>query len=317
VFSHYASPGTHEGAVRDACAQVGVPVDVIGSVRRTGTSTPEAVLGRYDLVFAKARCALEAMAVGAAVVLCDAGGAGPMVTLNELAGLRVWNFGARVLGRQLDPAALVREIRRYDPGNAGAVSRTIREQASLEQALAQYESVYDEAMADDASTAAGIAFSDLADPILRRVWELERALAAYRRPERMPALSDAALAVVHATLEDAPATLRAGSRAFVRVRLRNGVGGETLGAWPPFPLQWGSRWRTETSGDFLDSVDVRTPLRQAVLPGTEEAFAVEVLAPSGPGRFVLRVTLVQEGLRWLDCTETPVHVDVPVEVIAP
>ena len=36
--------------------------------------------GDYDLVFAKARCALEAMAVGAAVVLCDTHGLGPMVT---------------------------------------------------------------------------------------------------------------------------------------------------------------------------------------------------------------------------------------------
>ena len=129
VFSHYASPGTHEGVVRQACADQGIPADVVGSGRRTGTSTPEAVLGQYDLVFAKARCALEAMAVGAAVVLCDAGGVGAMVTLDELPTLRLWNFGARVLGNRLDPDILAREIRRYDPANAAAVSQIIRELA--------------------------------------------------------------------------------------------------------------------------------------------------------------------------------------------
>ena len=40
---------------------------------------PEAILGDYDLVFAKARAAMEAMATGCAVILCDRVGAGPLV----------------------------------------------------------------------------------------------------------------------------------------------------------------------------------------------------------------------------------------------
>lgn len=66
------------------------------------------MLGGYDLVFAKARCALEAMAVGCAVVLCDVGGLGPLVTRAQVQHLRRWNFGRRtrlrrapVLGRSL------------------------------------------------------------------------------------------------------------------------------------------------------------------------------------------------------------------------
>ena len=49
---------------------------------------PERVLGRYDIVFAKAKAAMEAMAVGAAVVLCDFGGVGPMVTWADFDRLR-------------------------------------------------------------------------------------------------------------------------------------------------------------------------------------------------------------------------------------
>ena len=46
---------------------------------RYPTSRPEELLPKYDLVFAKARCALEAMATGCAVVLCDFAGLGSMV----------------------------------------------------------------------------------------------------------------------------------------------------------------------------------------------------------------------------------------------
>ena len=38
---------------------------------------PEEALGSYDIVFAKARAAAEAVATGTAVVLCDVAGAGP------------------------------------------------------------------------------------------------------------------------------------------------------------------------------------------------------------------------------------------------
>jgi len=48
-------------------------------------------------VFAKGKAALESLAVGAAVVLCDARGVGPMVTSSQLDHLRPLNFGLRAL----------------------------------------------------------------------------------------------------------------------------------------------------------------------------------------------------------------------------
>ena len=41
---------------------------------------------RYDIVFAKARAAIEAMAVGAAVIVCDFDGVGPMVSTENVDG---------------------------------------------------------------------------------------------------------------------------------------------------------------------------------------------------------------------------------------
>ena len=98
VFSNYAVPGTHLDAVVAACARLKLPLDVIGSGVGAQTKSPETVLGAYDLVFAKARCALEAMAVGAAVVLCDTYGLGPMVTSTAFQELRRWNFRDAAVG---------------------------------------------------------------------------------------------------------------------------------------------------------------------------------------------------------------------------
>jgi hypothetical protein len=49
--------------VRTACQQAGIEIDVLGNHSGNITGTPEDVLGGYDLVFAKGRAALEAMAV--------------------------------------------------------------------------------------------------------------------------------------------------------------------------------------------------------------------------------------------------------------
>src|SRR5262245_31349615 len=88
----------------------------------TSSAQPEEILGRYDLVFAKARCALEAMAVGAAVVLCSSSGLGPMVTTGRLDQLRRLNFGRRSLREAIHPDAIEREIASYDAVDATEVS---------------------------------------------------------------------------------------------------------------------------------------------------------------------------------------------------
>ena len=76
----------------------------------------------------------------------DTSGLGPLVTSAEVAELRPWNFGARLLREPLDPAGIVRQVQRYDAADASAVSRYIREQADLSTALEQYLHLYDELM---------------------------------------------------------------------------------------------------------------------------------------------------------------------------
>jgi hypothetical protein len=151
VFSNQATRvDTHLGSIQEACDRLGLPLDVIGFGTGTGTTSPEDLLGRYDLVFAKAKAALEAMAVGAAVVLCDTSGLGPMVTSHEFNRLRRLNFGARSLDGRIDPDAVAGEIKRYDAVDAALVSNRVRTEARLEPTVDRLVAVYREAIEEGA-----------------------------------------------------------------------------------------------------------------------------------------------------------------------
>lgn len=150
VFSNYAREDTHLPAVREACQRAGLEMDVIGAGVGKPVADPEAVLGGYDLVFAKARCALEALATGTAVVLCDYRGLGPLVTSGELDTLRRNNLGARTLSEPLTPEGILREMERYDACDAAVVSRRIRETAGLEEFLDRLLGLYNEVMEESA-----------------------------------------------------------------------------------------------------------------------------------------------------------------------
>ncbi|HEX5715181.1 MAG TPA: glycosyltransferase [Thermoanaerobaculia bacterium] len=144
VFSNYASEHTHLPAVREACTRAGIALDAIGSGVGNSVPQPELALGGYDLVFAKARSALESMAVGTAVVLCDSTGVGPMVTAAELDALRQSNFEIRTLRYPLDAEVLAREIARYDAADAAEVSRRVRATAGLDEAAQRMVEIYQE-----------------------------------------------------------------------------------------------------------------------------------------------------------------------------
>jgi hypothetical protein len=149
VFSNYAA--AHLPFVRAACAARGLTLDVAGSSAGTATDRPEALLPRYDVVFAKGRCAMEAMAVGAAVVLCDASGLGPLVTSAAFDDLHRLNFGLRTLSRTLTADAIDAELARYDAADARAVHERLRGVADLDHAVDRLVEVYEAVIASAAS----------------------------------------------------------------------------------------------------------------------------------------------------------------------
>ncbi len=148
VFSNYARHDTHLPAVEEACRRAGLPLHVAGAAAGRPVDRPEEILPDYDLVFAKARAAMEALAVGAAVVLCDFRGLGPLVHSADFDRLRQGNFGVRTLQNPLSPDLLLREIERYDPKDAAEVSRRVRETAGLEPGLDRLLELYEEILAE-------------------------------------------------------------------------------------------------------------------------------------------------------------------------
>jgi hypothetical protein len=142
AFGNAFQNGDSLAILRAACAEAGIELDVAGLDVGRSLQHPEIELGRYDLVFAKARAALEAMATGAAVILCGPRGLGPMVTPEEWDRLRPLNFGVRTLTLPMDRASVRSQIQRYNPAAAAILAERVRSEATLTRAVDQLLHIY-------------------------------------------------------------------------------------------------------------------------------------------------------------------------------
>ena len=150
VFSNNAHEATFVAPIRAACAERGISVDVAG-VHAAPAERPETLLQQYDLVFGKARCALEALAVGCAAVVCDERGLASYVDSSSVAPLRRLNFGARSLQRPVTAELVGAEIDRYDAADAARVTDIIRDTAGSDLLARQFADLYDGVIADRAT----------------------------------------------------------------------------------------------------------------------------------------------------------------------
>jgi len=132
--------------LEDACRQLGLLFAAIGLGAERLVEYPERELVRYDLVFATARCAIEAMCAGSAVVVCDARGLGEMVTTANFERLRDHNFSWDALSRPVTVKEVIAEVKRFDRQDALAVAQRIRAEAGLENYLATLERLYRDAI---------------------------------------------------------------------------------------------------------------------------------------------------------------------------
>lgn len=154
VFSNYATDGHDTGEIRQACAAVGIVLDVVGSGVAQQAPTPEALLGRYDIVFAKARCAMEAMAVGCSVILLNEGmGYGGLVTAANVAEWHPWNFGRRLMVAPIERDRIMTDIQRYNTDDAQAVSTYVRSHLSLGAMTDAFDTLARQVQAEEARRA--------------------------------------------------------------------------------------------------------------------------------------------------------------------
>jgi len=269
---------------------------VIGTRVGNLVDHPEHVLPGYDVVFAKARCALEAMAVGNAVILCDEFGIGPMVSSAEVSELQKWNFGMRTLKLPIAPARIISELDRYDAADARRVSDYIRTRAAAKRLIQEYLSLYEKVMALPWSTVEKEPATHYR-ALLEKITSFEFELYGWRMGHRMDPLSPAAAAQIALTDAKVCAALLNGY-LWIRCVVHNHTS-ERLGSSRPAPIHLSYHW-FDARGHMNVFDGIRTPLVPSIEPGSSQTYEIKIAAPPEPGDYRLRVILVQEGIRWFD-----------------
>jgi hypothetical protein len=128
--------------LEEACRLQGLPFDTLGRGVDRVVLEPEQELPRYDLVFATARSAMEAIASGAATIVVDGRGFAGMVTRDNVDRLRAHNFGRRSLVHDVTVDRILTEIQQYNPADAAEVSAHLRAVADIESQLDVFEKIY-------------------------------------------------------------------------------------------------------------------------------------------------------------------------------
>lgn len=311
VFSNYARDGADLEVLREACRDAGLEFAALGSGVGAQAFRPEEILGDYDVVFAKARCALEALAVGCAVILCDWQGVGPMVTSSQVSELRKWNFGMRCLQGRLSQSAVRGQIARYDREDAERVSAFIRSDASLDAAVSKYVELYEEVLAESRKTC--VSAGEIVESLVHKVASLQSALRSAGEPFAMPPLPRTIGSEIRLGLLEKIPRIRAGvvARCFVELDNRSA---EVLLTQPPFPVHFSYHWLDAGSRECIVFDGERTALSAPIRARSRHSQSLDVLPPREAGRYVLVLTLVQEDQFWFNAISPPVAIEVSVVV---
>ena len=149
LFSNYATKANRM-VIESACKSVGIQLDAIGSKFNGEQARPEDILPGYDLVFAKGRCAWEALASGCAVMICDRDACGELVTTHQLDYQAECNFGRRLLNRELSHQNILRELQKYDATDAKQVTNQVRKRSDLTRIACVLGDLYDQVILEHA-----------------------------------------------------------------------------------------------------------------------------------------------------------------------
>jgi SAM-dependent methyltransferase len=105
-----------------------------------------------------------------------------------------------------------------------------------------------------------------------------------------------------------PLRISAHSAFRAQIELEN-HSGSRLHSSPPYPVHLSYHWIDE-QGTMRVVDGERTPLAPALEPGDCRRYSVRISPPGTAGRWTLRLTLVQETIRWFDAAPTSLWADV-------
>ncbi|MFB9979434.1 glycosyltransferase [Mesorhizobium kowhaii] len=144
----------HQQAVREACSKSNIHLDELGPATGRFSYQLEKDLLEYDIVFATARMAIEAAAVGCSIVVCDARGFAGLLDTANMKAWRQMNFGVGLLTRPTTVENLMEAISRFDADHAAKVSAYFREVADASHFVEEHLRVYNQAMQADTDATA-------------------------------------------------------------------------------------------------------------------------------------------------------------------
>ena len=151
LFSNYATKKNYFTSIQEACISSGIKLDVLGSGVGNEVNNPEDFLLQYDLVFGKAKSAIEALSTGAAVIVCDFMGLGAMVSQSNITHLIKFNFGMKTLTRPFDVDIIRKEIKKFDSDQNKFNAITIRQESSLDVIINSIITLYENTIEEYAS----------------------------------------------------------------------------------------------------------------------------------------------------------------------
>ena len=129
----------------------------------------------------------------------------------------------------------------------------------------------------------------------------------------MARLNDDEVALLHIDAERPPRQAQASRFFWLRVNVQNNCD-HAVGVGAPFPLNLSYHWLEHASREVLVFDGERTALLPQIEPGQAATFWMFVITPAAPGEYLLQITLVQEGVRWLDGSGSPTVQDFPVSI---
>jgi hypothetical protein len=130
------------------------------------------------------------------------------------------------------------------------------------------------------------------------------------RALKMEALPLATASLIKLKLIRCPISVRTAGKFSASVVLEN-QSNTDLKSLPAHPVHLSYHWLA-MSGEYVVFGGERTRLKPDAKAGLSTSYEVDIVSPEKPGIYLLRITLVQEWVRWFDQAPTKLHCDLRV-----
>jgi len=144
ILSNYATEQNFAAVVVAGCRLAGLDCEILGAGVGRSVADPERVLAEHSVVFAKGKVALEALACGCAVIVCDERGLGPLVTPENFEQLRAESFGFPCMTEVVAVPGIVSRLAARAEEKTMRVCAMTRQVAGAERMFGDLERLYAE-----------------------------------------------------------------------------------------------------------------------------------------------------------------------------